>query len=920
MKKLISNVIGFVILLVLTISFLAPNVLVAKIRAVGGGTVPNSPFGYPVGLARCQITEPITTATIFMTYPFPDEHEASIGEQIRMAAGQTVEPTSLPSKEFKLEWSVVMDKADQRNRYDVLTAAQGYTAFLSSDASGNDGVTKINNAPVSLSGSRTEKIKNDPIIYTLTVKKDGVEVADCSVTVKHNVSWIEVTAPPATAKPTGNSLFPYKVKDILGTDYVTRPFPLATEYSLPFKKFIGRYYDGSGSAFRYFDWGSLGYWPGFRGPQEMKESSTYLIMPMSASLVGYKKSTFISRLQSEQLLYFRGNTWRGTYYDSLIPWDTILQLDPAKSGMYLAYDEPCRLTVNGIDVDDRGYVYFTSASCRGTINIAVDNGSGIRPAAQIMGQEEVQFATQSPYTKTKIIGLAANIESTSPTVFKSGSSYYLIQSSNSSPIINVTDPYNPTLHRINSGYLSGVQAGNVIANKVLVSGVGEVGDIQLYDSADFINGLAPKKTFTAPVGGYRSLTADKATGRFFAIGYSSHPNPKSNIPRYELPKATLSVFAPGVGGGADSYTETKLELSATSMGGVGGNWSVAKYIFLVTQLQYHNGYLLARSEDKGDIKMWRLNNNVLTELDTKGFIKKYYGEGWLDPADGSREGSNMTDVSIHTLGGKDYLFVNTQKYGDVYELESVVNQVSYTTAVTSSMCFDRMLANGSRGDDVKRLQQSLTSDGFSPGTADGIYGPLTESAVRTYQTKNNLPPSGKIDSFRTVLAKSINFIKRAVAGKSISSFGKLMQAAVAGALAENVPPRLTDLNNTTINVKVGESVSFNWNATDADKDDLLWGVNWGDEFGATANAYCSENPPTGTSKNWNYKASHSWGSPGVYTVTVFISDCRDNTGTVRGSFNVNVGGASGGTGGNTGGTGGNNGGNENPATKICWYI
>jgi len=47
-----------------------------------------------------------------------------------------------------------------------------------------------------------------------------------------------------------------------------------------------------------------------------------------------------------------------------------------------------------------------------------------------------------------------------------------------------------------------------------------------------------------------------------------------------------------------------------------------------------------------------------------------------------------------------------------------------------------LLKNGSKGDDVKKLQSKLGL------TADGIFGPGTEKAVKDYQTKNGLTADG----------------------------------------------------------------------------------------------------------------------------------------------------------------------------------
>jgi len=50
-----------------------------------------------------------------------------------------------------------------------------------------------------------------------------------------------------------------------------------------------------------------------------------------------------------------------------------------------------------------------------------------------------------------------------------------------------------------------------------------------------------------------------------------------------------------------------------------------------------------------------------------------------------------------------------------------------------------------RGDDVMAVQKSLGQKGYSPGKPDGIYGPMTAAAVRSFQTSVGLPPTGNVD-------------------------------------------------------------------------------------------------------------------------------------------------------------------------------
>ena len=53
-----------------------------------------------------------------------------------------------------------------------------------------------------------------------------------------------------------------------------------------------------------------------------------------------------------------------------------------------------------------------------------------------------------------------------------------------------------------------------------------------------------------------------------------------------------------------------------------------------------------------------------------------------------------------------------------------------------------VLKQGSRGEDVKTVQQKLIRWGYLNGKADGIFGAATEKAVRYFQRKNGLKEDG----------------------------------------------------------------------------------------------------------------------------------------------------------------------------------
>ena len=48
-------------------------------------------------------------------------------------------------------------------------------------------------------------------------------------------------------------------------------------------------------------------------------------------------------------------------------------------------------------------------------------------------------------------------------------------------------------------------------------------------------------------------------------------------------------------------------------------------------------------------------------------------------------------------------------------------------------------------DQVQALQSTLRRLGYYPGPVDGIFGPETQHAIQSYQSANQLPPTGQID-------------------------------------------------------------------------------------------------------------------------------------------------------------------------------
>ena len=57
------------------------------------------------------------------------------------------------------------------------------------------------------------------------------------------------------------------------------------------------------------------------------------------------------------------------------------------------------------------------------------------------------------------------------------------------------------------------------------------------------------------------------------------------------------------------------------------------------------------------------------------------------------------------------------------------------------------LSQGSRGEEVRKMQQALLDAGFDPGPIDGIYGPKTASAVKAYQASESMVVNGVFSDY-----------------------------------------------------------------------------------------------------------------------------------------------------------------------------
>ncbi len=109
---------------------------------------------------------------------------------------------------------------------------------------------------------------------------------------------------------------------------------------------------------------------------------------------------------------------------------------------------------------------------------------------------------------------------------------------------------------------------------------------------------------------------------------------------------------------------------------------------------------------------------------------------------------------------------------------------TYTTSRGTSS--SRLLKRGMRGSDVRELQELLKAKGYHSSSADGIFGPRTEQALKDFQKANGLVADG-IAGQRTLSAlrngnttvnrgTSNRLLKRGMRGSDVRELQELLKA------------------------------------------------------------------------------------------------------------------------------------------------
>lgn len=118
--------------------------------------------------------------------------------------------------------------------------------------------------------------------------------------------------------------------------------------------------------------------------------------------------------------------------------------------------------------------------------------------------------------------------------------------------------------------------------------------------------------------------------------------------------------------------------------------------------------------------------------------------------------------------------------------------ISISLALTCFILYNIFSANmvqalskyGSRGNEVKKIQEKLKAWGYYSGSADGIYGSQTFEAVKKFQRKNNLKVDG-IAGEKTLAALGITSSSKPASGNSsnntdLNLLSKLVYAEARG--------------------------------------------------------------------------------------------------------------------------------------------
>ena len=124
-----------------------------------------------------------------------------------------------------------------------------------------------------------------------------------------------------------------------------------------------------------------------------------------------------------------------------------------------------------------------------------------------------------------------------------------------------------------------------------------------------------------------------------------------------------------------------------------------------------------------------------------------YGKSTLEAVKNFQKNNNIAQDGVAGGETQRVMFNESAKMatGAVVVAPADNTTVANTTATegTANKVSNTTLRQGSRGDDVKTLQQRLIELGYLSGKADGVFGVATEKAVIAFQKRSSLTADGK---------------------------------------------------------------------------------------------------------------------------------------------------------------------------------
>ena len=117
-----------------------------------------------------------------------------------------------------------------------------------------------------------------------------------------------------------------------------------------------------------------------------------------------------------------------------------------------------------------------------------------------------------------------------------------------------------------------------------------------------------------------------------------------------------------------------------------------------------------------------------------------------------------------------------------------------------------------------------------------------------------------------------------------SEASPLMTLLSADPTPTNSSPVMGSIGYSPSVIYPGQAANFNFNATDANNDDLSWTVDWGESPYIIGMTCPTINPQQ--KQNWTYNVNHTWNTSGTYNVKVTVSDCKD--GIATSNFTIKV--------------------------------